>query len=1132
MVRIPTRLGKTLVLALALMLVTSALPLGALSLTGTASADAGAEDTYFVRGDGQSLLQVEYETGNVVWNYSNVDVYDFVVEEGYVYVATGNANLQKVNIGEDTPEWTVDTTTTSTIRGIGVGESVIGLSHYDGSASSIDPSTGQLNWHVTGVHTDDGTVHSSEGSGAAVIGEYVYSAGRDGKVAKLDFNGNIVDSIELDDYSGNADLAVKRMVDDGEALYVSSFESQNHLFRVKPDMSVTWESTVTAQKDIKVSPSGDYILAGGTDGLHKLSVTDGSTVWSQTSGIQRASSFGMASDGESIIVGDSYSHELYDIDFTDGSVIETNNYSSSYYYLDTEPVSLSEPISFTVVDQNGDSVRNATAEVFAVDHSKITPDAGQSLEQRAQELMNRASEVTPKQYYDPTLDLQTKFDAADSYVAIHTKNDWGLNGWADQPDLGKPTYKLDANTEYVFSVWDASEGSSFTNRAIDGDLPGGTSDGPIVIEQIDAGKDVTDTLVLNTTESMSSGFGPFEKEHHYATAALPQGFYHVYPQDNPAAGYFVSVDGEKVVQGWVTGMTTQAGALTSQAEWVQEQLDSGVFQRYAVQTDANGQATIEVGSQYKTIGIVGYKAGSTLDDVTDPSPVKMYDLVEQQDFNGSIYITKKPTYVSPPASDVMVETIELSAPAFLGLDQAQLRWENLQNLLTNESYTDVMGDWLVTDPANATEQVKNQTEQRRDDLVSAIEQNEEMYERALDELDATRGDLEDSQASVEELREQIDTLESLIRNGPQNVTVGDGDIETDLEDGEGLANLRIPIGTGIGNADLVKDGITVMATHSDGTQTVVPSEYVSLESSLTSDDQYIVVEDYPLPQDAASTQFAVTAVTAEGAGSATTGVVNNPASDGEMPELDSINANTLRPAAGEQVSLTFAGADSTFGSVEDVTVYDANGDTVTANVSGDTATFVPTQTGRHIVEYTLSDSAGRTYVDRLTLGAYDTGYEMNPSVRIVDSLSGLYVLTGDGVAGGEVDQTSTGGLSVGVRVEEETTRPVHVYTHDVASLTDMSVQMMDERGQALDAHRSVVIHVPTVGEDTLLRRNDNPLSDTQGTLTTTGKATTIDTYTDSRGRVSLNINSNPDFLDRIDYRVDELVQSVDLNFGF
>ena len=142
--------------------------------------------------------------------------------------------------------------------------------------------------------------------------------------------------------------------------------------------------------------------------------------------------------------------------------------------------------------------------------------------------------------------------------------------------------------------------------SIDADLPGVTSSGTIVVEQVGPGNSTLAEFTVDTEPKVATVTG---KEHELARVAFDRGFYRIHVGGSPASVPVTVGDPSKIAAGYADDLRDQANRLSAHAEQVREYQQTGRFEPLVATTDADGRFALSIrDSNVERVGLVAYRA--------------------------------------------------------------------------------------------------------------------------------------------------------------------------------------------------------------------------------------------------------------------------------------------------------------------------------------------------------------------------------------------------------------------------------------------------------------------------------------------------------------------------------------------
>jgi len=851
------------------------------------------------------------------------------------------------------------------------------------------------------------------------------------------------------------------------------------------------------------------------------------------------------------------------------TVNERDPYSMTLYDTNYSAPAGGNTVSGQLTDSEGALVAGATVELWGVKRPNVDKGDLQTVKDREREIVQEMQDIEPDTW-DPTRRLtgtNSLYSNADTEVVLaHTTEQWPTTELiVDGDEIDNPQLRLPADERFVLSVWDPSDEDLLEDN-LEAPLPGGViDDTDIVVEPLTSDEDGLEEQTYETDERVNMG-GALGADHDYAEVSLPRGFYRVYPEGSPEAGYTIVVGQPgQIVSGIEDKLQTKADQLTERAQLIQDKLNNDKVIRKRTTTNATGHWSISVPTGVKTATVQAYAQPQGIN--VDAKNLTIGDIrtyYETTDYNGSFLLPSQPTDVSPPESGVDVTVREVETPSYPGLDRFKNWSEWFQNQVANESFGNVSA--LSAQQLQAINASRDDLEALYNETNRLREQNERLDERYRELLNETRGIETDPEVnvtldpdtvteaqlrenisllkqSIASLQETIDSQEpEVIQRGNDSIDEGDiidgvldglpgsSDADTNSTAGTNTVSVDFPFST-----ELAPEHVSVFARYPNGTEAVVADRYWGVEKRAAQGD-VVAVKNYPLGG-AASVEFRVDVAKTGGTGSATKRVAN-PTFNGTTPALESLAFSELRPGPDDTVRATLTPADAAnFRNVTGVDVTVPNGTTISGTVeSARTVSFDTVAQGPHHVEITYANPAGDTFSVATAIEAGGEDLKMPPGIRIASGpAAGTYAMVGEGLSGGSVDIQS-GGLEIGIVATiaqaDDVPAQLHVYTKGTSIHPDADISVRVARGEdraGISERLQVVIHHKSVPEGALLRRNGDPVArgdNAFGRAVDQGDQFLIETVTGEDATVDISINSNPGLLDRVSWRIDRTLDTL------
>jgi outer membrane protein assembly factor BamB len=1166
--------------------------------TGNAifSSPTVANGTVYVGSHDDNLYALDAATGDKEWNYS---AWYYVkssptVANGTVYVGSDDDGLYAINATTGDKEWNY-----STGGNVPSSPTVANGTVYVGSINdslyAIDAATGDKEWN----YPTESYVESSP----TVANGVVYVGSEDGNLYAIDaVTGN-----KEWKYSTGDGVESSPTVANG-TVYVGS--DDNNLYAIDATTGdKEWNYSTGRKIDSSPTVANGAVYVGSDDNnLYAIDAVKGNKEWKYSMGDGTYSSPTVANG--TVYIG-SDNGNLYAIDTVTGdeewnhSTVDNIMSSPTYVPPDSDTsdgtrVNLGtlghvgditaaggEPISGQVVTQNGVPIENATVTVSGLTGEAINESQVEDVEQAIEDKEEELQDPSPKEWnnaFDPEPDLFDNTNA--EYVAAHTKDEWDLSGMKIggrvftsefDPTLGNPDTKVPANEQIVFSVWDGSK-TGFINAEdnVDASLPGKTTSGTVVVEQLSPSNEVIDRTTKET-EDTARVFGltanQGSKTHETAALTLSPGFYRIYPESNPAASYVVVAgDITALKNNYKRELLDQKGDLTQRSQNLRRMREDQEFYVETIQTNANGEFSTTVPSNAETATIRAYKAdGVALKDVQEPSMQDLIDL-RASGYDGSFYIpTNDKSNYDVPAEDVELvlhkkDVLPMSPTARLNtlLDKWQNEFldqplANVRSRFTNpfteinrstldDMYVDrcriINGSGVVEAEEVFNESGACGTElPDSDDTTDDVDLSDDEIRDRLDDIEEELDNQNpvdpvypDDPNDVTDPTDPVDPTDPSYPDEPTSPTDPTEPVDPWINIEDGLLEAEYPVPNGVDPGNILLDLHT-----SDGGTTTVDESYWSVESSGTfQSGQKIVVEDYPVDEtDPAVLSLNVRVLTDNGIIDDRMNIIN-PAFSGEVPAVN-VDLSTTSPGPDERVSVSLRPRDrGSFGELERVSVFDPDGNELNATLrSGTTAAFDTDGAGVHHVRATYSTPTGDQFVQAFKIRAGETSRTDPATIRAESSPMGLFAIAGNGLADADIQSDGSSLNVVGeVAGTEDVPGKVHVRPGAALSGTDHELDLSIVHGADQTEIRSnvlVYVHLDNHPENALHYRNGEPITwdgETRfGEVMDRGgdnsdKAVLV-TYTDSSGDVSLSVNQDPGPLDRASHWTSVQINSID-----
>jgi len=802
-------------------------------------------------------------------------------------------------------------------------------------------------------------------------------------------------------------------------------------------------------------------------------------------------------------------------------------------------------ISGQVIDQNGEPVPNATVGALGADYGAVNESlddlnaTAEDIEAEADRLMREARNVeVPDEWQefsdkfgsDGMLEIgEFRSDIDGTYPLVHQQNDWG-SGETNvfKSEVDDPRIQVASDQRVVISLWNPETGNIiWPEGPVDNSFPGKTVEGEVTLEQYGPGQGIVDKRKISTDSDafvVSREIGG-DQEYPAIKTHLSTGIYRVYPSGSPEKAYTFSVgDAEEQWTALETEMRNEAdsleeeaGQLTNHAQRIQQNIESGLFERTTTTTDENGKFTLRMQTGVQKATIQAYRAdGTVLPKITGPSFQDLRNLADG-DYNGTYHVGAPLTY-DVPKENVTLETYRTDQLPYQGIDSLNefKNWVRDQQL--NETIDDIQSEY----DKRFEEMNRTQLEARYSvhrPLVETIPGAEDRYleKSEFDEIQDIDG------LSDDELATEVGHMETVL-TGMDQIEAPDFEGENPIDISDGVLNAEYgPIPSGI-DTDTLQPEIH----WSNGESVEIPDEYWSVESRGTfGTTNYLVVDGYPIGDtDPAALDLRILG---GGAGGMLDDRLSalNPSFAGSIPDVRAIDVSTLSPGQSESVSLTMrTGDNSNYGGLESVEVFGPDGQELSASTDGDSASFSANGAGEHFVRATVTDTTGGQFVHTFSVRALEQGRQNPPTVR-AETATGdrVFAIAGDGLDDAEI-RADGGTLEVdAIAPGGEISSSVHIKPQaamDTAA-TSIDVRVLEGSQEAtVDTTVETVIHLDSLAEDAIVWRGEpsiwgEPIAD-GGTRygevmeRDVGNGDTkyiIRTYSKDDGSVSLTINEDP-----------------------
>ncbi|APX98747.1 hypothetical protein BB347_18755 (plasmid) [Natronorubrum daqingense] len=1137
----------------------------------------------------------------------NVDAEDSVESDGVVYSASGDETVKALDAetGEEIWESTAHSDTVGSVAP-SPDEDTVYSGSYDDTVKALDAETGEEIWEST-AHSD-----SVESVAPSPDGDIVYSGGSDNTVKALDSetgdeiwestaNSGVVYSVASSPdgdivYSTGSDNTVKALdADDGEEIWEVDLSSNVMSVAPSPDGEIVysdstddtvialdaetgdeiWESTTHSGslRSVAPSPDGDIVYSGSFEGTVKaLDADGGEEIWESTAHSDTVQSVAPSSDGDVVYSG-SDDDMVKALDAGDGEEIwESDAHSGSVESVATTGMfAAGDPTTGVVEDQSGSPVENATVAAQGSNPPNFSEDLIEDLEteaENADELVEELGDL-PEEFDE----FQDEFETGDhlvdaddwaddidaTYPLVHEEDDWGVGTTTlVQSSVDDPQMQIDSGETVVISLWDPAEDGWVENQ-VDGSFPGAATEGDVEIRQIDPFGDPLDTETHSTQpEYETTGANPIStNEHHAVKTQLSTGIYQAYPEDHPERAYTFTVgEPTDLVDNFADDLRDEAGDLTERSQTLQNLRDEDFIVTERTSTNEDGEFEIDIPEGTEHAQLQAYQADSeiidTLEDIRedefdedDPpgiEDIELSDLRDYQsdfDYNGSFHLPAESRSVDPGDQNVTVQTYGTTDLPFGDMDRYDSIEEFLEEQRLDDRVSDIQDEY-DEEFAEMDEARLEATYQMHVPIVETVPNAEDNYlnESEFDEIqDADDLDRDELETETELMQEATVDLD--------NIGTPDWD-EDHLEIDDGELQVEIPLPA------VDHDSVAPEIHWADGSSDSIDEDYYSIESNGLFGEDTLVIEEFPIDADD-SAMFDVRVT-----GGGDDGMLDdrisgqNPAFEGEVPDIRSVDLNTKSPGSSDRVSMTFRpDDDSSFGDISDVQVTNPEGESVNTSTEDDSATFTTDGAGQHRVQATVTDSTGSEFVKTFSIRALEDPRSDPPTIRAETGVGDeTFALAGEGLRDAEV-ATDGGQLeATAVTHEGDTPGSIHLKPQGALEGTthDIDITVVEgENERSVSSNIETVIHFDSLqaGDDSTVWRGDSgalfgdPLdfdgSTRYGEMIDRSddddEKYVLRSYTEGDGSVSFDIDEDPGRISSWEHRIALSLPSLTFPFS-
>ncbi|WP_395166381.1 PQQ-binding-like beta-propeller repeat protein [Natrinema pallidum] len=1142
------------------------------------------DGTVYVGSTDNNLYAVDAGTGEEEWNFTANDYVTSspTVVDGTVYVGSGDNNLYAVDAGTGEKQWEYSTSGNIGYSSAQVVDGMVYIGSNDGGVHAVDAGTGQQEWKFT----TGGSTYASP----TLYKDTLYAASKDNNLYAIDpKTGDEKWRFETGDSIVNSPT----IKDD--TIYIGSVDGSLYAIDSETGQKEWNYSEGVGQISSSATISNDVVYVGASDGsggglVHAVDADTGSRVWTHPTN-NNAKATPTVSDGV-VYVGE---YQFYALDAQTGDTLwstSANGYDSSATVVESGgdrsagtrtslgtlghhggwTGSFADSITGTVTDQHGDPVPNATVSVWGTNPPNFDESTLTDLNSTIDDLESQLESPLPDGF-DEDLQLTGtggQLSGADTnVVAVHSESDWDLNGrsipgsgieYNIDPDLDQPTVTAPSNERVVLSVWDPTEsGGAIRDRedAIDSALPGRTTTGTIVVEQLSPTGETRDMRTLETSPVLTANpsFSFSQKTHEAAVTELPAGVYRVYAEGHKETAYLITVgDPDELIDSITSDVQDQIVSLEDREERLSDLLADDRIVRKTTQADANGAFAVDMPSGVETANVHAMRAdGTILEGLSDPG---MQDLRDAQagSYNGTFFLPNpEPNTVEPPAQNVSV-TVYRSPKVPLG-DMESLA--TLQQWLENQRLNETI-DELRTEYDQRFDEMERQGLERvysdHRTLVETLPGAEERYlNRSEFNTIQNASNLSSTELPTETQHMQvaltgIGEIEPPDLGGENPIDIG----------GDGI-DLEYPLPDGID-----PDSISLERHWSNGSVETIDDEFWSVESAgLTGQGQKVVVNDLPI-SDADPAAFDIRvrgASTGDGGllpdlGDDPEGLLDdrlsalNPAASGSAPGIDAVDFSSLAPGPSERVNVGIDATDGTgYGSLVDAAAFAPDGTELNATIDPDRdrASFRTDGAGTHSVRLTYENQQGEQFTVSERIDAKEQSRSDPATVRASgseQSLTGIYAVTGENLEGARLK--SNGGTMDVTVVADDSDGPgeLNVMPSNAMTGTEHTIDISVVYGsdeQRVSGNIPVNIHLENTRATTLYWRSaadfgGDPITHSGETRfgsvekPTDGKHV-VRTYTEPDGSLTVTAIESAGYLDRASHQASQWLSGLPIPFG-
>ncbi|SDL08702.1 hypothetical protein [Natronorubrum texcoconense] len=804
-------------------------------------------------------------------------------------------------------------------------------------------------------------------------------------------------------------------------------------------------------------------------------------------------------------------------------------------------------VSGQFVDQNGEPIPNATIEGVGVNYDALN-ETVDDFEAEAEELLEEAENVElPEEWQEFEDEFETGdglFDADEftadidgTYPLVNQHDDWGEgNTNIFSSEVGDPRLQLDADQDVIISLWALEDNNILLPQGpVSNSHTGGITEGEVVLEEYSAGSVMEKETIETESEFVVERALRSDQEVPAIRKDLSPGVYAVYPEGQPEKRYTFTVgDAEDQWNALESDLRDEAGELTDHAQQIRDNLDSGVFERRTTTTDENGEFDLRMQSGVERATVQAYRAdGQQLTDITGPSFDDLRD-VRDQGYNGT-FVVGTPQRTDVPEEDVQLQGFRTDELPHMGIDALEewRQWAEEQRM--DERLDEIRSEY----DKRFDEMERGTLEATYEGHKGIIEINPRAEERYLERSDFD--EIQDADdLDNDELAEETGHMQTAI-TGIETIGAPDLDDPLEIDGGELLAEYPIPGG-------IDEDTLSPEIHWSDGTSEEIADEYWSIESSGTfGTSNTLVIDGFPLEDDDPAA-FDIR-IMGGGEDSILDDRISgtNPAFQGVVPDVRSVDLNTMSPGDSDRVSMTFRPGDGGFEGVEAVEVFDPDGEQLDVDLRDDEerASFETNGEGEHYVRAQIESDTGEAFTKTFSIRALESERSDYPTVRAETGTGDeLFAIVGDGLRDAEISVDDdrvgisaivpSGDTPSRLDVKADPAMDRHTNTIDIRVL-----EGSDER--TIDTSVETVLHFDSLDEDAAIWRGGTawfrgePME--VGETSRYGEVierdngkVVIRTFTEGDGSLEMYVNSDPSWDEGLKHSVATSVPSINFYF--